>query len=81
MKIIKRLNKLFCQSSFIVHEPFLPRPERGLLDVLDFEFYCLTRDRGQTDLKIWFHWILLCNGKLSMTMVSKMIDAKMIVFV
>lgn len=81
MKIIKRLNKLFGQSSFVVHEPFLPRPEWGLLDVLDLEFYRLARDWGKTDLKIWLHWILLCNRKLSMTIVSKIIDAKMIMFV
>lgn len=59
MEVIKRLNELLGQSTFIVLEPLLTSSKRSLFDILDLELYGLAWDRWETYVEIGFHCRLL----------------------
>ena len=57
MKVVERVDELFGQPFLVVLETLFPRAERGLLDVLYLEFYCLSWDGGEADVKVRLHLI------------------------
>ena len=57
MEVVERVDELFGQAFFVVLETLFSRAERGLLDVLDLEFYCLSWDGGEADVKVGLHLI------------------------